>query len=78
MRATRRCDACAVPIRVARLEDGRYLTIDTEAVTDGNVWVLDWDGGNPTVRVEPSPESVPASVPLRYTAHDDTCTGGKP
>ena len=76
MRATARCPKCAAFVREGVTEDGRMIVlIDPDAVEYGTLWVLDWDGGDPTVRVEASPEDVPASVPLRYTPHLLTCVG---
>jgi hypothetical protein len=73
MRGTSRCGACAAFIRWGKNEDGQNIAVDSDAVEHGNVWVLEWDGGDPLVRVEESPEHVPANVPLRYTRHADTC-----
>lgn len=77
MRATAECRSCGSPIRWAIADaSGKRMPLDPDAHTNGNIWVLRWEGGSPVVAVAASPDDVPSSEAMRYRSHFVTCPDG--
>lgn len=74
MRADSHCRSCGQPVRWCITDVNRKrMPIDPDPVPDGNVWVIEYEQGNPVIGVALTGATVPAAVPLRYVSHFVTC-----